>query len=155
MCCRRGAQVAVDPARFRLACCVSVAARELVRDSDGLTILQSGTLERYTHAMLQAFLPQSATRVVVYLEPINIRWGAKKLGVICREVVGIEPDQRTCFLFVNARRDTLLVYFLDAEGEETILKKLLEGAFPLPPPEPDTAPFVIFRRSELARLFRA
>ena len=105
--------------------------------------------------MLQAFLPPSATRVVVYLEPINLRWGAKKLGAVCREVLGIEPDQRTCFLFVNARRNTLLVYFLDAEGEQTILKKLGKGAFPLPAPEADSAPFVIFRRSALARLFRA
>ncbi|HWO11119.1 MAG TPA: IS66 family insertion sequence element accessory protein TnpB [Polyangiaceae bacterium] len=105
--------------------------------------------------MLQAFLPQSATRVVVYLEPINIRWGTRKLGVFCREVVGIEPDIRTCFLFVNARRDTLLVYFIDADGEQTILKKLDKGAFLLPAPEPGSAPFVIFRRSALARLFRA
>ena len=105
--------------------------------------------------MLQAFLPQSASRVVVYLEPINVRWGAKKLGVFCREVVGIEPDARTCFLFVNARRDTLLVYFIDADGEQTIMKKLEKGAFLLPAPEPGSEPFVVFRRSALARLFRA
>jgi hypothetical protein len=105
--------------------------------------------------MLQAFLPQSATRVVVCLEPINIRWGARRLGVFCREVLGIEPDRRTCFLFVNARRDTLLVYFLDADGEQTLLKKLSKGGFLLPAPEPDSAPFVIFRRSALAHLFRA
>ena len=104
--------------------------------------------------MLQAFLPQSAQRVVVYLEPINVRWGAKKLGMFCREAMGIEPDSRTCFLFVNARRDTLLVYFLDADGEQTIRKKLDKGAFLLPAPEAGHAPFVIFRRSVLARLFR-
>src|SRR5262245_4445175 len=105
--------------------------------------------------MLQAFLPPSAARVVVYLEPINTRWGARKLGVFCREVVGIEPDHRTCFLFVNSRRDTLLVYFLDVDGGQTIRKKLDKGAFLLPAPEADRAPFVIFRRSALARLFRA
>lgn len=105
--------------------------------------------------MLQAFLPGSATRVVVYLAPINLRWGTKRLGAFCREVVGIEPDARTCFLFVNARRDTLLVYFMDAAGEQTITKKLDKGAFLLPAPEAGRAPFVVFRRSALARLFRA
>ena len=106
-------------------------------------------------AMLQAFLPRSATRVVVYLEPINIRWGARRLGVFCREVIGVEPDIRTCFLFVNARRDTLLVYFIDGDGDQTLLKKLDEGPLRLPAPEAGSAPFLIFRRSELTRLFRA
>jgi hypothetical protein len=50
--------------------------------------------------MLEAFLPKSATRVVVYLEPINVRWGVQKLGAFCRDVVGVEPDDATCFLFV-------------------------------------------------------
>ncbi len=50
--------------------------------------------------MLEAFLPKSATRVVVYLEPINVRWGVQKLGVFCREVVGVEPDGATCILFI-------------------------------------------------------
>ncbi|MEY4551180.1 MAG: hypothetical protein RL685_7375 [Pseudomonadota bacterium] len=61
-------------------------------------------------AMLEALLPKSATRVVVYLQPINVRWGAKKLGTFCREVVRVEPDDSTCFLLVNSRRDTLLMY---------------------------------------------
>jgi hypothetical protein len=120
----------------------------------GLGSLALATVERYTTPMPQAFLPQSATRVVVYLEPINVRWGARKLGVFCREVVGVEPDRRTCFLFVNAKRDTLLVYFIDADGEQTSLKKLDKGPFPLPAPEPGSEPFVIFRRSELSSLFR-
>ena len=74
--------------------------------------------------MLKAFLPKSATRVVVYLEPINVRWGVQKLGAFCREVVGVEPHDATCFLFVNSRRDTLLLYFLDRTGEQILTKKL-------------------------------
>jgi hypothetical protein len=105
--------------------------------------------------MLQAFLPKWATRIVVYLQPINVRWGAAKLSAVCREVLGMDPDIHTCFLFVNARRDTMLMYFLDADGEQTLMKKLDKGAFLLPAPEADGAPFVILRPSMLSRLFRA
>jgi hypothetical protein len=65
--------------------------------------------------MLEAFLPQSATSVVVYLDPTNVRWGAKKLDTFCREVVQVEPDPFTCFLFVNRTRDTLLMYFVGSD----------------------------------------
>jgi hypothetical protein len=104
---------------------------------------------------LETFLPKSATRVVVYLQPINLRWGAEKLGAFCREVIGVEPNQSTCFLFVNRRRDTLLMYFLGFDGDETIMKKLDKGAFLLPVPDTEGAPFVILRPSMLPRLFRA
>jgi hypothetical protein len=104
--------------------------------------------------MLEAFLPKSATRVVVYLEPINVRWGVQKLGVFCREVVGVEPDDATCFLFINSRRDTLLLYVLDRTGEQTLTKKLDTGSFLLPARDEDGAPFVILRPSMLSRLFR-
>ncbi len=105
--------------------------------------------------MLEAFLPQSATRVVVYLNPIRVRWGAKKLGMLCREVVGIEPDPFTCFLFVNRDRDTLLMYFVGRDGEQTLMKKLDKGAFLLPAPEADGTPFVVLRPAVLSRMFRA
>ena len=105
--------------------------------------------------MLEALLPRSATRVVVYLEPINVRSGVKKLGSICREVLGIEPDTTTCFLFVNARRDTLLLHFVSYDGEQTLQKKLEKGAFLLPAPDATGAPFVVLRPSMLQRLFRS
>jgi len=104
---------------------------------------------------LETLLPQSATRVVVYLQPINVRWGAEKLGTFCREVIGVEPNPSTCFLFVNRRRDTLLMYFLGFDGDETIMKKLDKGAFLLPAPDAQGAPFVILRPSMLSRLFRS
>lgn len=104
--------------------------------------------------MLEAFLPKSATRVVVYLEPINVRWGAQKLGAFCREVVGVEPDAATCFLFVNSRRDTLLLYFEDPSGEQTLTKKLGKGAFLLPARDEDGERFAILHPRKLSRLFR-
>lgn len=53
--------------------------------------------------MLEAFLPKAAKRVVVYLHPVNVRLGLQKLAAVCRDVVGVEPDDNTCFLFVNRR----------------------------------------------------
>ena len=85
--------------------------------------------------MLETFLPKSATRVAVYLQPINVQWGAEKLGSFCREVLRVEPDHSTCFLFVNRRRDTLLMYFLGFDGDETLMKKLDKGSFLLPAPD--------------------
>lgn len=104
--------------------------------------------------ILEAFFPRTATRVVVYLKPINVRWGPKKLGALCREIMRVEPDTSTCFLFVNRSRDTLLLYFLDWEGEQTLLKKLVRGSFLLPAPGADGVPFVVLRPSMLSRLFR-
>lgn len=104
--------------------------------------------------MLEAFLPKSAKRVVVYLEPINVRWGVEKLGAFCREVVGVEPVDGSCFLFVNSRRDTLLLYFMDRTGEQTVTKKLDKGSFLLPARDENGAPFVILRPGMLSRLFR-
>jgi hypothetical protein len=107
-----------------------------------------------SNVTLETLLPPSATRVVVYLQPINVRWGARKLGTFCREVIGIDPDQSTCFLFVNRQRDTLLIYFLAFDGDETVMKKLDQGAFLLPAPDADGAPYVILRPALLPRLFR-
>lgn len=104
--------------------------------------------------MLESFLPSSATRAVVYLEPIDVRRGPNRLGTLCREVLQIEPDDRTCFLFVNRRRDTLLMYFLGSDGGETLMKRLDKGAFLLPAPNADGAPYVVVRPSMLPRLFR-
>jgi hypothetical protein len=105
--------------------------------------------------MLETFLPSSAKRVVVYLHPINMRWGAQRIGEFCREVLRIEPDRTTCFLFVNRRRDALSLYFQDEYGEQTLTKKLDNGSFLLPAPAADGEPFVILRPSMLPRLFRS
>lgn len=104
--------------------------------------------------MIEAFLPSHSNRLVVYLKPINVRWGAKKLGALCREVMCVEPDDSTCFLFVNGRRDTLVLYFLDFDGEQTLIKKLDRGSFLLPTLNEGGAPFVVMRPAMLPRLLR-
>jgi hypothetical protein len=105
--------------------------------------------------MIEAFIPKSATRVVVYLQPINVRWGATKLGEFCRDVVGVEPNDATCILFVNSRRDTLLMYFTGYDGEQTLTKKLDRGSFLLPAPDANGGNVAILRPSMLARFFRS
>jgi hypothetical protein len=132
--------------------------RELIKGADcGEAPLPSWPVDWDSAWMItiEAFLPRSATRVVVYLQPINVRRGVKKLGTFCREVVGVEPDECTCFLFVNGRRDTLLMYFLSTDGEQILVKKLEKGSFLLPAPDANGAPVAVLRRSMLPRLFRS
>ena len=105
--------------------------------------------------MIELFLPRSATRVVVYLEPIDVRWGEAKLAALCRNVLEIEPDPFTCFLFVNRQHDTMVMYCACSDGAEVLLRKLTKGSFLVPAPEEQGRPYVILRPSMLPRLFRA
>jgi len=105
--------------------------------------------------MLQSLLPNWITRVVVALEPISMRLGSDKLAARCREVLRVEPDEDTCFIFVNRRRDTLIMYFRAPGGDEVAMKRLDEGAFILPAPTESGAPYVIMRPAMLPRLFRS
>jgi hypothetical protein len=106
-------------------------------------------------SFLQGFIPARATRVVLYLKPINMRLGPAKLREVCSETLGIEPDASTMFLFTNAGHECLLMYFVDEQGDQTLMKKLDKGAFLLPVPEREGAPFVIMKPAVLPRLFRS
>jgi len=81
--------------------------------------------------------------------------GTTKLRSLCRDELGIEPDLSTAFLFVNSGHDTLLVYSIDPDGDRTLTKRIEKGAFIMPVPGPDGAPFTIVRPSILARMFRS
>ena len=105
--------------------------------------------------MLDLFIPAYATRVVVYLHPISMRWGAPKLRAFCAETVGIEPDYATAFIFTNKARDCLLMYSLDDFDGQVLMKKLHKGAFLLPAEADDGAPYVIMKPNVLAKLFRS
>ncbi len=54
----------------------------------------------------------------------------------------------------NRPRDTLLLYFLDGTGEQTLTKKLDKGSFLLPARDDDGAPFMILHPRMLSSLFR-
>lgn len=105
--------------------------------------------------MLDAFFPPSATRIVIYLKPVSMRWGETKLRAFCRDELGLEPDPFTAFLFTNKARDCLLLYSADSTGDQVLIKKLEKGAFLLPAAPPDGAPFVTMTYKMLPRLFRS
>lgn len=73
----------------------------------------------------------------------------------CRDELGIEPDSATAFLFVNTSHDSLPLYSTDPNGDRTLTKKIEKGAFMMPAPEPDGAPFIIMRPSILSRMFKS
>lgn len=105
--------------------------------------------------MIKQLMPANLKRVVVYLQPISMRWGTTKLRALCEEELGIEPDSTTAFLFVNKSHDSLLLYSMDPDGDRTLMKKIEKGAFMMPAPGPDGAPFIIMRPSILSRMFRS
>ncbi len=76
-----------------------------------------------------AFLPQDAKRVLVYLLPIRMSWGPAKLRTIIVETLDEDADEETAYVFANAKRDTLLVYWLDADGERTMQRRKDKGSF--------------------------
>ena len=105
--------------------------------------------------MLEAFIPASTTRVVVCLDPISMRLGPDRLRTHCAEVVGVEPDLFTSFLFTNKKRDCLLLFSTPRSGDQTITKKLMKGAFLLPAREVDKKAFVVMKPAVLPSLFRS
>jgi len=104
--------------------------------------------------LLDLLIPQHINKVLVYPEPVSMRWGATKLRSFCTDTLGVEPEPDTAFLFTNKKQDTLLLYLVDEDGDQTLTKKLDRGAFLVPTAKPDGAPFVTVRRSALSKLFR-
>jgi hypothetical protein len=104
---------------------------------------------------LKHLLPANLKRVVIYLQPINMRWGPTKLRALCRGEMGIAPDSATAFLFVNKSHNSLMVYSTDADGDRTLTKKLEKATFVMPAPRPGGEPFIIMRPSMLSRMFRS
>lgn len=104
--------------------------------------------------MLDAFIPPWIKTVFIYPKPINVRWGATKLRSFCADTLGVEPRLDMAFLFTNKKQDTLLLYLVDEDGDQTLSKKFYKGAFLVPTANTDGSPFVTMRRSALSKLFR-
>lgn len=105
--------------------------------------------------MLEAFIPDYATKVVVYLHPISMRWGATRLRAFCTETVGVAPDYSTVFIFSNKARDCLLMYSLDDTDGQILIKKLSKGAFLLPAATDEGASYVVMKPKVIGKLFRS
>ena len=104
--------------------------------------------------MLDLFIPRQINKVLVYPKPISMRWRETKLRSFCADTLGVEPQPDMAFLFTNKKQDTLLLYLVSEDGDQTLMKKLDRGAFLVPTAEPEGPPFVSVRRSALSRLFR-
>ena len=77
-------------------------------------------------------LPPGVSHVHMYAEPINMRWGEKKLSQICRDEIGIDPAAGDVFLFFNRAKDQIRLFFLDSDGCQMLTKLLPKNAFLLP-----------------------
>jgi hypothetical protein len=104
--------------------------------------------------MLDLLIPRSVRRLVVYPVPINVRWGVERLREACERDLGLTLDPATAVIFHNRRKDTLVLYTLDHDGDRCITKKLDRGAFLLPVPA-EGQKFVVLKGETVASLFRA
>ena len=76
-------------------------------------------------------LPPGVHYVHLYADPINMRWGETKLGQLCRDEMGIDPDNGDVFLD-NRKKDQNRLFFLDVEGCQMLTRYLPDNAFMLP-----------------------
>jgi hypothetical protein len=104
--------------------------------------------------MLDLFIPAQTRRLVLFPEPINVRWGPDRLRIACERDLGVTLDPTTAVLFHNRKKDTLVLYTLDRNGDRCITKKLERGAFLLPVPA-EGEKYVVLAASKVASLFRA
>ena len=91
--------------------------------------------------------------VYMYTRPINMGWGEKKLSEICRDEIGVDPRGGAVFLFCNAKKDQLKLFFMDATGSQEIQKILPRGGFMLPVSQ-EGEQFIKIERTKLDSLFR-
>lgn len=103
--------------------------------------------------MPKASIPTTATRVVVYLKPINMRTACETLRTICCNELDMVPDAHTAFVFVNKARDSLLLYYADKAGDHTLLKKMDKNLLMLPSAAPGGAAYVSMGPEVLPKLF--
>jgi hypothetical protein len=98
-------------------------------------------------------IPTTATRVVVYLKPINMRTACETLRTICCNELDMLPDAETAFVFMNKARDSLLLYYADDMGDHTLIKKMDKNLLTLPLLPAGGAPYVNMSPSILPKLF--
>jgi transposase len=70
--------------------------------------------------------------IYLALEPVDMRFGAERLGGLVRERMRAEPRARALFAFVGKRGHSMKVLTWDGTGTIVIHKKLDAGRFELP-----------------------
>jgi transposase len=73
-----------------------------------------------------------ATRVLVALEPVDMRQSFNGLSARVQSVLGQEPTSGHYFLFTNKRRNRLKILFWDGSGLWVCAKRLEKGTFGWP-----------------------
>jgi transposase len=72
------------------------------------------------------------TRVLVALEPADMRMGFNGLYARVQNVLNEEPASGALFLFTNRRRNRLKILFFDGSGLWILAKRLESGTFGWP-----------------------
>lgn len=92
-------------------------------------------------------------KIFLYPKPISMNFGEKKLTQICRNEMGIDPEDGSVFLFFNRKQDQIKLFFLDETGSQQFLKLLPQGGFLLPVAEPDEK-YVLLPREKVESIFK-
>jgi hypothetical protein len=82
-----------------------------------------------------------------------MRWGPDKLGALINETLNEPVDRETAYVFTNAKRDALLVFWLENNSMQTMQQHLNKGGFVLPG-YADGLPWAEIAPKHLRRLFR-
>lgn len=103
--------------------------------------------------MLETLIPPSTQRLILYPTPVNVRWGPARLRQACESDLGLTLDPTTAVLFHNRKKDTLVLYTLDSNGDRCITKRVDRGTFLLPLPAPEEE-YVVLSAAKVKSLFR-
>jgi len=76
---------------------------------------------------MMAVMPQM--RVLVAVEPIDMRKGIDGLAAVCRQLLKADPMGGTVFVFCSRRAHTLKILVYDGQGFWLCQKRLSKGRF--------------------------
>lgn len=76
---------------------------------------------------MMAVMPQM--RVLVAVEPVDLRKGIDGLAAVCRQQLKADPMGGTLFVFCSRRAHTLKILVYDGQGFWLCQKRLSQGRF--------------------------
>jgi len=74
----------------------------------------------------------TTVRVLVCIEPVDMRRGFDGLALLAREKLAQDPRAGALLIFTNRRRDRLKALWWDRNGYCILYKRLHDAAFELP-----------------------
>ena len=91
-------------------------------------------------------------RVLVALEPCDMRKSFNGLHAIASEALGEDPRSGALFVFTNRRRNRLKILYFDGTGLWVLSKRLEEGTFAWPKSVENGERKLVLRPEALAML---